>query len=575
MLKKLAPFVGKYKKFLIGSPILILFEVLMETLIPLMMSRIVDIGIANKDLAYVIKTGGLMALMALLSLGFGAGAARFSAVGGAGFARNLRSGIFRKIQDFSFSNVDRFSTASLITRLTTDVTNTQNMLMMSVRMMFRAPLMMILATFMAIQINARLVLIFAVAVPILVVIASIIMTKAFPRFEAMLKKYDAMNASVQENLIAIRVVKAFVRQDYETDKFNISADDVRNAQIRAEKLVIISMPALQMLIYGCIIAVLWFGGNQIIQGTMLTGELISFLSYVTQILMSLMMVAMVLVNLVLTRASVQRIVEVLDEEPDIQDKPDALADVADGSIDFDGVSFSYLHDASNYVLTDANLHIGSGETIGILGGTGSAKSTLVQLIPRLYDVSEGSVKVGGQDVRDYDLAVLRDAVAMVLQKNVLFSGTIRDNLRWGNEAATQEQIEAACHIAQAHNFIMDFPNGYDTELGQGGVNVSGGQKQRLCIARALLKNPKILILDDSTSAVDTATDAHIREGLRTAMPGTTKLIIAQRIASVMDADRIIILNDGRINDIGTHDELLARNEIYQEVFTSQQKGAVA
>lgn len=575
MLKKLVPFVGKYKKFLLAAPVTIAFEVLLETLIPLMMARIVDIGIADSDLGYVVRTGGIMALMALCSLAFGAASARFASVGGAGFAHNLRGGLYRKIQDFSFYNIDRFSTASLITRLTTDVTNTQSALMMGTRMMFRAPLMMILATVMAIRINARLVLIFAVAVPILVIAAAIIMTKAFPRFEAMLKRYDGMNASVQENLIAIRVVKAFVRADYEKEKFADSADSVRAAQIRAEKPLLLAMPMMQMLIYGCIVAVLWFGGTQIIGGSMLTGELISFLSYVMQILMSLMMLAMVFVNMVLSRASVDRIVEVLDEVPDIQAKPNARTSVPDGSIVFDHVDFSYAKDADKAVLCDVNIDIHAGETIGILGGTGSAKTSFVQLIPRLYDVSRGAVRVGGHDVRDYDLAVLRDAVAMVLQKNVLFSGTIRDNLRWGDANATQEQIEAACRAAQAHDFIMSFPDGYDTELGQGGVNVSGGQKQRLCIARALLKHPKILILDDSTSAVDTATDARIRQALRESLPGTTKLIIAQRVASVMDADRIVIMLDGRIDAIGTHDELLAHNDTYREVFSSQQKGVVA
>lgn len=575
MIKKLMPYVGRFKKHLIASPLTIALEVLLETLIPLMMARIVDIGIAVGDLPYVVRIGATMVGMAMLSLMFGALSARFSAVGGAGFARNLRGGVYRKIQDFSFYNIDRFSTASLITRLTTDVTNTQSALMMSVRMLIRAPLMLILASTMAFSINAQLMVIFAVAVPILAVAAAIIMTRAFPRFEAMLKKYDVMNASVQENLIAIRVVKAFVRGDYEKEKFGESADAVRAAQIRAEKLVIISMPLMQMLIYSCIIAILWFGGNQIIGGTMLTGELISFLSYVTQILMSLMMMAMVFVNLVLSRASVQRITEVLDEVPDIQNKPDGRRDVPDGAIQFDHVDFSYAKDSDNYVLTGADFAIRSGETIGILGGTGASKSSLVQLIPRLYDVSRGVVRVGGIDVRDYDLPTLRDAVAMVLQKNTLFSGTIRDNLLWGDANATQAEIEDACRAAQAHDFIMAFPDGYDTVLGQDGAGVSGGQRQRLCIARALLKHPKVLILDDSTSAVDTATDARIRQALRDTMPGTTKLIIAQRVASVIDADRIIIMHDGCIDAIGTHDELLASNEIYREVYSSQQKGVAA
>ena len=432
-----------------------------------------------------------------------------------------------------------------------------------------------IATILAARINGELVMIFFVAVPILAVAIGLVMTKAHPRFAAMLKKYDALNASVQENLIAIRVVKAFVRSDYEKDKFNKSAEDVRQMQLKAEKLIIFMMPIMQMIVYVCICAVLWFGGNKIVQGTMLTGELISFISYVTQILMSLMMMSMLFLNLVLSRASLGRIIEVLDEVPDIQNGENPVREIPDGSIDFDDVYFNYKKDSDNYILSDVNLHIKSGETIGIIGGTGSAKSTLVQLIPRLYDVSRGKVCVGGRDVRDYDIEALRDAVAMVLQKNVLFSGSIRDNLRWGDKNATQEEIEAACRAAQAHDFIMSFPDGYDTDLGQGGVNVSGGQKQRLCIARALLKHPKVVILDDSTSAVDTATDASIRRALRDEFNHITTLIIAQRIASVMDADRIVVLNDGRIEDVGTHDELMARSEIYREVYTSQMKGAEA
>ena len=575
MIKKLWPFVGKYRKYLFLCPLLMVGEVLMETLIPLMMSRIVDVGIANGDLGYVLKIGGLMALMAVCSLGFGAGAARYAAVGGAGFAKNLRAGMYHKIQEYSFYNIDRFSTASLITRLTTDVNNTQNALMMLMRMAVRSPMMLILAACFAISINADLALIFTVALPLLGIGMYFIMSRAHPRFEAMLKKYDAMNASVQENLIAIRVVKAFVREKHEKDKFGITADDVRAAQIKAEKLVVIGMPLMQLLVYGCIVAVLWFGGREIIAGSMLTGELISVISYVTQIMMSMMMLAMIFLNLVLSRASVERIVEVLEETPDIQNGEHPRMRVEEGSVEFDHVCFSYAKESENYVLSDINVSIRSGETIGILGGTGSAKSTLVQLIPRLYDVSKGCVRVGGHDVREYDVTALRDAVAMVLQKNVLFSGSIRDNLRWGNKDATQEEIEAACRAAQAHDFIMSFPDGYDTDLGQGGVNVSGGQKQRLCIARALLKKPKIVILDDSTSAVDTATDARIRQAFREELAGTTTIIIAQRVASVMDADRIMILNDGRIADIGTHEELMRRSEIYREVYTSQQKGSAA
>lgn len=575
MLKKLWQFTKNYKRFLLVCPLLMIGEVLMETLIPLLMGKIVDVGIAESNLGYVLKTGGLMMLMSLCSLAFGAGAARFSAVGGAGFAKQLRKALFDKVQTFSFYNIDRFSTASLVTRMTTDVNNTQNMVMLCSRMLFRAPFMLVIATILAARINGELVMIFFVAVPVLAVTIGFAMSKAHPRFTAMLKKYDALNASVQENLIAIRVVKAFVRSDYEKEKFDKSVDDVREMQLKAEKLIVVMMPIMQMIVYLCICAVLWFGGNKIVQGTMLTGELISFISYVTQILMSLMMLSMLLLNLVLSRASIGRIVEVLDEVPDIQNGANALDTIPDGSIDFDDVYFSYKKGSENYILSDVNLHIKPGETIGILGGTGSAKSTLVQLIPRLYDVSRGSVRVGGHDVREYDVEALRDAVAMVLQKNVLFSGTIRDNLRWGDKDATQEEIEAACRAAQAHDFIMSFPNGYDTDLGQGGVNVSGGQKQRLCIARALLKHPKVVILDDSTSAVDTATDASIRRALHEEFSHITTLIIAQRVASVMNADKIIILDEGRIADMGTHDELMARSAIYREIYTSQMKGAEA
>ena len=575
MLKKLWQFTKNYKRFLLVCPLLMIGEVLMETLIPLLMGKIVDVGIAESNLGYVLKTGGLMMLMSLCSLAFGAGAARFSAVGGAGFAKQLRKALFDKVQTFSFYNIDRFSTASLVTRMTTDVNNTQNMVMLCSRMLFRAPFMLVIATILAARINGELVMIFFVAVPVLAVTIGFAMSKAHPRFTAMLKKYDALNASVQENLIAIRVVKAFVRSDYEKEKFDKSVDDVREMQLKAEKLIVVMMPIMQMIVYLCICAVLWFGGNKIVQGTMLTGELISFISYVTQILMSLMMLSMLLLNLVLSRASISRIVEVLDEVPDIQNGANALDTIPDGSIDFDDVYFSYKKGSENYILSDVNLHIKPGETIGILGGTGSAKSTLVQLIPRLYDVSRGSVRVGGHDVREYDIEALRDAVSMVLQKNVLFSGTIRDNLRWGDKDATQEEIEAACRAAQAHDFIMSFPNGYDTDLGQGGVNVSGGQKQRLCIARALLKHPKVVILDDSTSAVDTATDASIRRALHEEFSHITTLIIAQRVASVMNADKIIILDEGRIADMGTHDELMARSAIYREIYTSQMKGAEA
>lgn len=576
MIKKLIHYLSKYKIFAILCPLAIIGEVLLEIRIPLLMAKIVDIGIPSKDIAYVLRTGGLMVVMALFSLLFGALGSKFGATASMGFGSELRKALFNKVQEFSFSNIDKFSTASLITRLTTDVNNTQNAFMMIIRVLVRAPVMMVSATIMAYTINKNLVSVFLVAIPVLAVALVIIAVLAYPRFSKLLKKYDALNSSVQENLIAIRVVKAFVRSKYEKAKFKVANDELMNASIRAEKIVICNMPIMQITIYSCIVAILWRGGNMIIAGTMLTGQLISFISYVTQILVSLMILSMVLISVVLSRASISRIIEVLDEKVDITDaQTNKVQKVKDGSIEFKDVSFKYNPQAETDTLEHVNIHISSGQTIGIIGGTGSAKTTLVQLIPRLYDVTGGEVIVGGVDVRNYDLKVLRNSVAMVLQKNVLFSGTIKENLKWGNENATDEQIIAACKAAQAHDFIESFPNGYETDLGQGGVNVSGGQKQRLCIARALLKNPKILILDDSTSAVDTATDSKIREALRTYSKDITTIIIAQRINSVCDADKIIVLDDGKINAIGTHDELLQNNKIYQEVYYSQQEGVSA
>lgn len=562
----------KYKWSTIFAPLSIIAEVLLEITIPVLMSRIVDNGIPNKDLAYIVKIGLLMVIMAIAGMCAGALSSRLAAKASMGFASELRSGLFKSVQRFSFSNVDRFSSASLVTRLTTDVTNAQNAFQMCIRMLVRAPVMLVGATIMAFSINSSLVSVFLITIPILAATLFIITKMAHPRFIAMLKKYDGLNSTVQENLISIRVVKSFVRSAYEKDKFKNANDGLMNASLRAEKVVIFNMPIMQLSVYACIIAILWFGGNMIAAGNMETGELISFINYVTQILMSLMTICMVFTNIVISRASLSRIIEVLNEQPDIKDSAKEDIPVNDGSIEFKNVTFSYYSTAEEVNLKNINVKIHSGETIGIIGGTGSAKSTLVQLIPRLYDADEGEVLVGGRNVRDYKLKTLRSSVAMVLQKNVLFSGTIKDNLRWGNAQATDEEIEAACKAACAHDFITSFPNGYETELGQGGVNVSGGQKQRLCIARALLCKPKILILDDSTSAVDTATDARIRDALKTALKGATKLIIAQRITSVCEADRIIVMDDGRISDIGTHEELLKRNEIYREVYTYQQKG---
>ena len=574
MLKKLLSCVGEYKKYAILTPIVMLGEVAMEVLIPLVMAFMVDNGINGNDTAYTVKMGLLMVLMAFFSLICGALGGKFAAQAGMGFAKNVRKKLFDKVQDFSFANVDKFSTASLVTRLTTDVTNVQNTFMMIIRMAVRSPFMFIFALIMAISINAKLATVFLIAIPVLVVGMVLIISKAFPRFEKMLSKYDALNSRVQENLIGIRVVKAFVREKFEGEKFIASADDVRDAQVQAEKLVILGQPLMQIAMYACIVAVIYFGGTMVIGGNMLIGQLSSFITYITQILMSLMMLSMIFVMTTISMASMHRIVEIFDEVPDINDdNADPALLPADGSIVFDNASFSYAKDENNLNLKNIDISIKSGETIGVIGGTGSAKSTLVQLIPRLYDVTDGRILVGGHDVRDYKIDNLRNEVAMVLQKNVLFSGTIKDNLRWGDENATDEEIIEACKQAQAHDFVMNFPDGYDTDLGQGGVNVSGGQKQRLCIARALLKKPKIVILDDSTSAVDTATDANIRHAFRTELADTTTIIIAQRISSVSEADRIIVLDDGKIDAFDTHENLLRNNEIYREVYNSQQKGA--
>lgn len=576
MIKKLLQCVGRYKIYAILTPIMMMGEVAMEILIPIIMSAIVKYGIQeSRGLGYIVKMGGLMVLMALVSLIFGSLGAYFGSKAGMGFAKNLRGKLFNKIQAFSFANVDKFSTASLVTRLTTDVTNTQMAFMMCIRMAFRAPVMLVGAIIMAAWVKPDLSAIFLISVPFLALSLIIIMTKAHPRFRSMLNKYDAMNASVQENLIGIRAVKAFVREDYEKDKFKNSAEGVRKAQVFAEKLVILNAPIMQITMYATILIVLWLGGNMVLDsnGAFAVSDLSAFITYVTQILSSLMMVSMLLMMFVISRASIGRIIEVLDEEIDITDDTADDCEVSDGTIEFRNVTFGYNKTAEEPVLKNINLKIASGETIGIIGGTGSAKSTLVSMISRLYDVDEGEVIVGGRNVRDYKLENLREEVAVVLQKNVLFSGSIKENLRWGNPDATDEEIIDACKSAQAHDFVMSFPDGYETDLGQGGVNVSGGQKQRLCIARALLKNPKIIILDDSTSAVDTATDSKIREAFKEKLGETTTIIIAQRITSVKDSDRIIVLDDGRIDGIGTHDELMENNEIYREVYYSQQKGS--
>ena len=573
MYKTVLSHVGKYKKQAILCPVTIIGEVAMEVLIPAVMALIIDNGIKKGDIGYVAKMGGLMVLMSVFSLCFGALAARFSAVAAMGFAKNLRSALFRRVQDFSFANVDKFSTASLTTRLTTDVTNVQNAFMMFIRMAFRSPIMLVCATIMAVKQNAKLSIVFLFAIPVLGASIIFIISKAHPRFEKMLKQYDAMNGKVQENLVGIRVVKAFAREEYEKKRFEENTEAVRKAQFAAEKLVIMGMPIMQLVMYISIAAILYFGGNMAVNHDIATGQLSSFISYVTQILMSLMMLSMLFIMFVVSRASIQRIHEVLVEEPAIKDNDDSEVSANDGSIIFEDVSFSYYDDMNNLALDNINLSIESGETIGIIGGTGSSKTSLVQLIPRLYDATAGRVLVGGRDVKSYPLKTLRDQVAMVLQKNVLFSGTIRDNLRWGDENATDEEMIKACKSACAHDFIMSFPDGYDTDLGQGGVNVSGGQKQRLCIARALLKKPKIIILDDSTSAVDTATDSSIRKAFRENLADTTTIIIAQRISSVMDADRIVVMDGGKITDVGTHEELMEKSEIYREVYDSQQKGA--
>lgn len=560
------------------SPLLILVEVIIEVQIPFMMADMVNeviVNGANADMSYIVTQGLKMIGMALISLASGAGAARFAAKAGMGFGANLRSAIFAKIQDFSFGNIDRFSTPSLITRMTSDINTIQMAYTMIVRIVIRSPLMFAMAFSKAITINKELSTVFMIGAPFLVIMLGFMAVFALPKFKNLMKKVDGLNSSVQETLISIRVIKAFVRAKHEKEKFQLSNDELRDAAIAAERILIFSNPIMQITVYSCTIAILWFGGKLVIGGGMLAGDLSAFMTYINQILMSLMMISMIFAMAIMSRASVTRVAEVIAEKPDISDKDaDPALVVANGDIDMENVCFKYKKNGKKNVIDNINLHIKSGETIGIIGGTGSAKTTLVQMIPRLYDVTEGVVKVGGRPVADYTLKNLRDAVAMVLQVNLLFSGTIEENLRWGNENATMEEIINACKIAQAHDFIESFPDGYQTDLSQGGVNLSGGQKQRLCIARALLKSPKVLILDDSTSAVDTATDTKIREGFKANHGDVTTLIVAQRISSVEHADRIIVLDDGKINAIGSHEELLGTNDIYTEVYKSQQEGSV-
>ena len=574
MIKKLAQYIKQYKKDSILTPIFVIFEVIMEVLIPYLMARIIDVGIQNSDLNYIFKIGAILVVSAILSLTFGMLSGRYAAKASAGFAKNLRQGMFYNIQNYSFTNIDKFSTSSLVTRLTTDVTNVQMAFQMIIRILVRAPIMLIFALTMAFSINSKLAWIFVVTMPILAVVLFYIAIKAHPYFEKVFKKYDSLNRVVGENLNAIRVVKAYNREEHEQNKFGNVNDEVYKLFKKAEKIVAFNSPAMQLTIYTCILLISWIGAKLIVGGSMQTGELSSIITYAWQILSSLMMISFVFVMIIIAESSAERIIEVLDEESTIRNKENPVMKVKDGSITFDHVSFQY-DDAKaedELPLEDINIEIKSGETIGIIGATGSSKSTIVNLIPRLYDVSEGAIKVGGIDVRDYDIETLRNEVAVVLQKNVLFSGTIKENLRWGNKEASDEELVRVCKLAQADGFIQEFPDKYDTVLDQGGTNVSGGQKQRICIARALLKKPKILILDDSTSAVDTKTDALIRKAFREEIPNTTKIIIAQRITSVEDADRIIVLEDGKINGIGTSEELLKTNAIYQEVYESQKKG---
>lgn len=579
MVRKLLRSVREYKKHSILAPIFVIFEVIMEVVIPLLMANLIDFGIDDGNLEYIVKMGVVLVVFALISLIFGILSGRSAAIASAGFAKNLRKDMYYKVQNFSFSNIDKFSTASIVTRLTTDITNVQNAYMMIIRVAVRAPIMLICALVLAFNVNSSMALIFLCIVPILAVGLFFIMSKAHPIFERVFKTYDKLNNVVQENLYGIRVVKSFVREDHENEKFGKISKSIFKDFSKAERLLAWNMPLMQFCVYTCMLLISWFGARLIVLSGndpsvgMTTGQLMSLITYAMQILMSLMMLSMIFVMIIISRASMERITEILDEESDITNGENPVKEVKDGSIIFDNVSFAYKKDADEMCLSDISVSIKSGETVGIIGGTGSGKTSLVNLIPRLYDVTKGKLTVGGLDVKDYDIEALRDSVAVVLQKNVLFSGTIKENLRWGNENATDEEIVNVCKLAQADSFVSTFPKGYDTYIEQGGTNVSGGQKQRLCIARALLKKPKILILDDSTSAVDTKTDALIRKAFAEEIPDTTKIIIAQRISSIENADKIIVMDDGGINAVGTHEELLKTNEIYREVYTSQTKSS--
>ena len=572
MNRKLLKSVREYKKQAFLAPVLVTLEVLLEVLIPLLMANIIDIGIMEGNMDYIIKMGIVLVIMAMLSLAFGAKAGQVAAVAAAGYAKNLRHDIFYKIQEFSFGNIDHFSTPSLVTRLTTDITNVQMAFMFSIRMLARAPIMVVLSWIMTATISLKIAFLMLITIPILGGVLIFIAKKAHPHFIQVFDEYDILNNTVQENVNAARVVKAYVREEHENEKFHKISLKVFDLFTKAEKLVAWNSPVMNFVMYTVVLLIVLIGGEDIVLGNMMTGELTSIMVYAMQILMSLMMVSFVFVMIMIAEASSDRIKEVLEEVPEMVDKEDALTEVANGDIDFEHVDFSYAGEDGNLSLKDVNLHIKSGQIVGIIGGTGSAKSTLVQLIPRLYDVTRGCVKVGGQDVRKYNLEKLRDQVSMVLQKNVLFAGSIYENIRWGDESASNEEVRRVCQLAQADGFISEFPAGYNTMIVEGGNNVSGGQKQRLCIARALLKKPKILILDDSTSAVDTRTDALIRKAFREEIPDTTKIIIAQRISSVEDADMIIVMDNGKIDGIGTSEELLKTNAIYREVYESQVKG---